>query len=148
MPKISVYTFNDLTPQKLYEILKLRQDVFIIEQHCPYNDLDNLDQDSLHILIYSDHTLAAYSRILPGQLKHKLPSVGRIVVHPAKRGQGFGKMIIFEALEFLKSQGHKHAIIEAQEHLENYYKTFGFFKTGSSYALDGIPHIKMVIKLD
>lgn len=122
--------------------------MFIIEQNCPYNELDNLDQSALHLTIYDDNRLAAYCRILFSHPEHGSPSVGRIVVHPEKRGIGFGKMMIIEALGILKSQGHEHAVIEAQEHLEEYYSTFGFRKASDVYDADGIPHIKMKIRLD
>lgn len=147
MPDIFIQTFSELTPALLYDILKLRQDVFIIEQNCPYEDLDNLDQDALHLVLYENKRLVACCRILSSHPKHGSPSAGRFVVHPEKRGKGCGKMMIMEALRILKSQGQQHAVIEAQEHLEQYYSTYGFRKASEVYDADGIPHIKMKINL-
>lgn len=147
MTKTSVFSFSDLSPEMLYEILKLRQDVFVVEQTCPYEDMDNLDQNALHLLMISENTLAAYCRILTEHSDLSFPAVGRIVVHPSQRGKGLGKLIIAKALDLIKSRGHVSAVIEAQEHLEPYYSSIGFFKTSEPYDMDGISHIKMRIDL-
>lgn len=147
MSLTSVFTFQDLSPEILYEILKLRQDVFIIEQNCAYADIDNMDQNASHLLLFHNQLLVACCRILTKHPDYPHPAIGRIVVHPDRRGEGYGKIIITEALELLTTKGYPHAVIEAQEHLEQYYNSFGFYKTSEPYDLDEIPHIQMEIDL-
>jgi len=147
MSDISVYSFSELSPVMLYDILKLRQDVFIVEQKSAYQDLDNLDPSALHLLIIHENILIAYCRIIPNHPVYASPAIGRIVVRPSSRGQGLGKILINEALGLLKSQGYNQVMMEAQEHLEHYYNSFGFSRASESYDAEGIPHIKMKMSL-
>ncbi len=139
--------FEDLTPADLYNLLKLRQDVFIIEQDCIYEDIDGLDIKSEHVLIYhGEQKLAAYARIVPAGLKFDEISIGRIVVNPEMRKMGLGKLLMRKILEMLKNRNVKHIKIEAQVYLENFYQPFGFKKVSEPFDLDGIPHIEMSLK--
>jgi len=147
MVKTTLLSFRDLTPEILYELLKLRQDVFVVEQNCPYEDIDNLDQNALHLLTFYDKTVVACCRILTGHTDPSISAIGRIVVHPSQRGKGLGKDLIAKALDLIKSRGHDGAVIEAQAHLESYYNSIGFLKSSEPYDLDGIPHKKMKIDL-
>ena len=140
-------TFTDLTPEHLYAILKLRQDVFIIEQDCIYDDIDGLDQHSAHLLGIIDDQLAGYARIVPAGKKFREVSVGRIVVHRDYRNQGIGRILVQKSLQLLKEKGNRSVRIEAQAHLEKYYTSLGFRKVSDVYEVDGIPHIQMVCEL-
>jgi ElaA protein len=139
--------FSDFTPQHLYAVLKLRQDVFIIEQNCIYPDIDGLDEMSSHLLGFYEDQLIAYSRIVPAGYKFDEISVGRIVVNSRFRSHGYGKKLIEESLDIVRKLGEEKVRIEAQAHLQNYYENLGFRKTGTPYDVDGIPHIQMLIEL-
>ena len=143
MTKIIFKPFSELTPEVLYKILKLRQDTFIIEQNCIYDDIDNLDPLCIHLYVMESEKLIGYARIVPAAKKFDHPSIGRIVVCPTKRGNNIGRKLIRKSLEILRSQGAKKTIIEAQNHLKNFYKSEGFTAEGPVYDVDGIPHIKM-----
>jgi len=140
-------TFDSLSTLELYEILKLRQDVFIIEQGCIYEDIDNLDQASEHLVLKEQNRVAAYARIVPADVKYKEYSIGRIVVNPAFRGRGLGKEIVLKSLELLKQRQISVVRIEAQAHLRKFYHDLGFKDDGEIYELDGILHIEMLNRL-
>lgn len=143
MADFIIKPFSDLTPNLLYQILKLRQDVFIIEQHCIYDDIDDVDPLCEHLCLMESNQLSGYARIVPAGKKFKESSIGRIVVMPEKRGKGYGRWVIRKALEILDSKGVRETVIEAQNHLRKYYESEGFIAEGDVYAVDGIPHIKM-----
>jgi ElaA protein len=143
-----VKRMEELSAEDLYKILKLRQDVFVIEQNCIYEDIDNLDQKSEHLLLESGNKLIAYSRIVPAGLKFATPSIGRIVVSPAHRGRGYGYRIVKKSIEIVRESGSKEVFIEAQEYLHDFYQQLGFEKISDPYDLDGIQHIEMKIKLE
>jgi ElaA protein len=133
-----------IPPSELYDILKLRQDIFIVEQNCVYEDIDGLDDVSKHLLLKIGEELAAYSRIVPPKVKFDEISIGRIVVKEKFRGKGYGKKIILESINRIAEDGHKSIRIEAQAHLLQFYKDLGFKPAGETYILDGIPHVQMV----
>lgn len=139
--------FNNIPNHHLYELLKLRQDIFIVEQDCVYHDIDNYDQKSTHLLLLDGKKLAAYSRILPVGLKYEEASIGRIMVNPEYRGCGFGKKVVKKSVDILKGLGETKIRIEAQAHLQNFYFDLGFLDDSEIYNVDGIPHLQMVMKL-
>ena len=94
--------FSDFSPSDLYEALKLRQDVFIIEQDCIYGDLDGIDLQSEHLLLFEDGLLAGYSRIVPAGLKFAVPSIGRIVVRHELRGRNLGRKLVKKSIEIIR----------------------------------------------
>ncbi len=143
MANFILKSFSDLTPSELYQILKLRQDIFIIEQDCIYDDIDNIDPFCTHLCLMEENMLAGYARIVPAGKKFEYPSIGRIVVPTIKRGKGYGRKLIRKALDYLRSQNANKVIIEAQSHLKTFYESEGFIAEGSDYDVDGIPHIKM-----
>lgn len=148
MKFIRYHGFQSMSAEELYEILKLRQDIFIIEQDCIYDDIDGLDKQSNHLLLKKNDDLVAYSRIVPAEVKYDEPSVGRIVVNIKFRGQGFGKQIIRESLKWVIKEGAESVRIEAQAHLTKFYESLGFTTAGEIYDLDGIPHVQMTQRLD
>lgn len=131
----------------LHDILKLRQDIFIIEQTCFYDDIDGRDPQSHHLLLKDLDKLAAYSRIVPPGNKFTEVSIGRIVVHKDYRGQGLGRKIVSESLEWVQQMGFKMVRIEAQAHLQKFYSELGFEPASEIYEEDGIPHLQMIQKL-
>lgn len=129
---------------ELYEILKLRQDIFIVEQTCIYDDIDGRDSQSKHLLFKEKDSLIAYSRIVPPGEKFDQISIGRIVVNKDYRGRGFGKKIVAESIEWVREMGYNSVIIEAQAHLQPFYEELGFTPSSDIYDEDGIPHLQMI----
>ena len=142
---ISKY-FNDLTVKELYRILHLRSEVFVVEQNCVYNDCDNKDLLSYHVLgLNSEYETVAYTRIIPKGISYKDGcSIGRVVSIPEIRGKGTGKKLMeFSILESRRIFPKDKIIISAQTYLESFYTSLGFKSSGNTYLEDGIPHIHM-----
>lgn len=141
--------FKDIPAGRLYEVLKLRQDVFIIEQNCIYEDIDQLDQESRHLLLLDSEndTLCGYLRIVPPGKKFTEISIGRIVIEKIYRGQGLGKALIKKAVKILEEEKSPAIRIEAQAHLRQFYTQLGFIADSPPYDLDGIPHLEMVYEI-
>jgi ElaA protein len=137
--------FSELSPSELYEILKLRQKVFVVEQNCAYLDCDDLDQHSIHLLGLKNEKLLAYLRILPPGLKFPEASLGRVVTTAEARGSGAGKLLMTEALRKIEILHGKIPVrISAQSNLQKFYADFGFQSQGSEYLEDNIPQVKML----
>jgi len=141
------HDFNSISKDELYDVLSLRQRVFIIEQDCFYEDLDYSDQDANHLLLYKDNKLIAYSRVFPPGIKYDAASIGRIVTDLDYRGKGYGKIITQESIQFLKNNFPESDIsISAQYRLVDFYENLGFEREGNIYLEDDIDHIKMTLK--
>lgn len=143
----SDYTFNiqkfhDLTVDELYNILTLRQQIFVVEQQCIYLDNDDLDQISEHVTCYAKNTLIAYLRIIPANTGKSEIVIGRVVCHEQYRKAGIGKSIMTHAINYIGSHPIK---IGAQAYLKKFYSELGFKQTSEEYDLDGIPHIDMLL---
>ncbi|MDZ7757950.1 GNAT family N-acetyltransferase [Rhodohalobacter sp.] len=147
MKFILYHGIDEMSSSELYDILKLRQDIFIVEQDCVYDDIDGLDGASQHLLLKTGDELAAYSRIVPPMVKFDEISIGRIVVKMKFRGSGYGKKIVMESINRIAEIGHKAIRIEAQAHLVEFYENLGFNSAGETYIVDGIPHLQMVRNL-
>ncbi|TRX57139.1 GNAT family N-acetyltransferase [Thalassomonas sp. M1454] len=143
-------TFKQLTTDELYEALKLRVDVFVVEQTCYYPELDNKDRDSatIHLLGFDQNTkqLAAYLRLLAPNISYPdCVSIGRVATAPEYRGKGIGHPLMLKALELCAQTWPNIDIkIGAQEHLEKYYNQHGFVRVSDMYLEDDIPHIDML----
>ena len=138
--------FAELEPKQLYSLLKLRQDVFCLEQNCLYPELDDKDQQSIHILGLDDNRLAAYLRCLPPGLQYQEASIGRVVVDPKYRDQQLGRELMLQGIAYCQVHYPEQGIrISAQLHLKDFYQSLGFEATGDSYDEDGIPHIAMLL---
>ena len=144
----SCKSFNDLSNTQLYNILKSRQDVFIIEQQCIYTDLDDIDQHCSHLFATAVDTqeVIAYLRIIPATLQQPQTSFGRVLTTDTVRGTGIGKRLITKAIAkiHLDSPGQEIKI-SAQLYLETFYKGFGFETISGIYDEDGIDHISMLL---
>lgn len=138
-------TFAELSTSELYDILKLRQDVFILEQQCFYLDMDDQDQISLHLSGRIEGKLLAYIRVIPKQKNDEdIMIIGRVIVDPSLRGTGAGKAMMRETLDFI-AEHHPGLTVElsAQEYLFKFYQSFGFVPISEPYDEDGIMHIDM-----
>ncbi|QMU61088.1 MAG: GNAT family N-acetyltransferase [Gammaproteobacteria bacterium] len=139
--------FQQLDKNTLYEIIKLRIDIFVVEQKCPYPELDEKDRHdgTLHLSAHDNEKLIAYARLLPPGLSYAETSIGRFAVESSSRQQGIGSLLIKKCLDETNKAWPKHNIkISAQEYLQEFYEKFGFIKVSSSYLEDYIPHIEML----
>ncbi len=141
---IRLRTFKQLTATELYELLKLRSEVFVVEQQCVYLDLDGKDAKALHLLGYDAGELAAYTRLFaPGDYFEEA-SIGRVAVSQRHRGKGLGREIMVASLQALETRfGPVEIALSAQAYLRRFYEDLGFAVEGSEYLEDGIPHIHM-----
>jgi ElaA protein len=135
----------------MYTMLKLRQDVFIVEQHCPYHDIDELDRIALHVLGWQTfgsekEELVAYLRLVPPGKKYKEPSIGRVITRFTHRRKGLGLELMRVALDSSRQhfpgEGNR---ISAQAHLEGFYSGLGYQVVSEPYDEDGIPHLEMLL---
>ena len=135
--------YSELSKEILYLILKIRQEVFVIEQNCNYLDADGFDQISYHLLGFLDGDLIAYMRIVDSDKSFKNISFGRILVKKEYRGEGVGHQLMKKAIDLFSPQ-HNCIVMSAQLYLLEFYKSFNFEPVGDEYLEDNIPHIKMI----
>ncbi len=138
--------FDALTVAELYNIMLLRNEVFVVEQNCVYQDADNKDQKSLHLCGWDENNLVAYTRIIPPGISHTEASIGRVVISPVYRGTGAGRLLMQESIRLTLSQFNCSRIkIGAQVYLIKFYQSLGFIQSSDPYLEDGIPHIEMIL---
>ncbi|WP_431472462.1 GNAT family N-acetyltransferase [Nonlabens sp. SCSIO 43208] len=145
--QVRIKTFDELNTIELYHILRLRSQVFVVEQDCVYQDIDNKDQLAIHVIGYHDESIVAYTRIFKPGDYFKQSSIGRVVVNPEFRGKSYGKLIMKASMDYIYKKSWSTIIISAQCYLDKFYKELGFESTGEEYLEDGIPHQKMKIIL-
>lgn len=142
--QILVKHFSDLTLEELYALLRLRAEVFVVEQNCVYQDLDNLDQDAHHLLGYEGETIIATARILKPGSHYPESAIGRVVTAQTHRNTGAGKAIFQAAINETKRLfPHQPIKIMAQSYLIKFYSAFGFVVVSEEFLEDGIPHVEM-----
>lgn len=142
--KWKIKPFEALSLPELYSILKLRSLVFVVEQNCVYQDIDNKDQKAIHLLGEIEGTLVAYARLFDAGIYFENTSIGRVIVHPDARSQKLGHQLMQKAIEQIKIQFDKEQItISAQLYLQKFYESHGFVTTSEMYLEDDIPHIEM-----
>ena len=141
---MEVKTFDQLTTRELYEILKTRAAVFIVEQNCAYQDLDDIDFKSTHIMLYSDGELVAYSRVFKDD-ESDLWHIGRVLT--TQRNKHFGLRIMEEAIRVAKEMDAQLIEIEAQSYAIGFYEQLGFEVSSDEFLLDGILHRRMLLHL-
>lgn len=138
--------FHQLSLDELYQILKLRVDVFVVEQNCAYPEIDDNDQDAMHLFIKSDHRVKAYLRIL--KTEETAAKIGRVVTSDDFRGNGSSRALMAEALQILRNDEKTTSVVlQAQDYLTGFYASFGFEKKSDIYLEDGIPHVDMGLVL-
>ena len=141
-------TFYELDTEDLYQILRLRSEVFVVEQDCIYQDIDNKDQNAIHLYFKENDEIVAYTRIFKAGYYYENPSIGRVVVSKKNRGKNLGKKIMIDSIEYIKQNIKGEKIeLSAQKYLDKFYKDLGFYKKGEEYLEDGIPHQKMFFNL-
>ena len=145
MSTIHIKPFKELTLHELYSFLKLRVDIFVVEQNCPYPELDGADEKAIHLYIKEDDTVIAYLRIIPS--KTGTARIGRVVTKIEHRGKGLSSQLMKRAMEYIREHYPEDTmILSAQEHLQDYYGSFGFKPVSEVYLEDGIPHVDMEYK--
>lgn len=138
-------TFASFTPRELYAVLAARIEVFVVEQDCPYQDLDGLDTDAMHLIGWDGDVVAAYVRVLLPDVKYAEPAIGRVITAKTHRGSGAGQKVMSLAIDYLNQTFPGQGIrISAQAHLERFYAQFGFARVSETYLEDDIPHIEML----
>ncbi|MCQ2258954.1 MAG: GNAT family N-acetyltransferase [Bacteroidaceae bacterium] len=144
-------TFQELTTDELYELLRVRSEVFVVEQNCVYQDLDNDDQKSIHLWLTlrqdseEEEKVVALARVCPAGTHMKEISIGRVIT--TERGKGYGKQVMLHAIDAaVEHFGATLIDIEAQEYAKGFYEGVGFKQSSDTFMLDGIPHIKMTWK--
>lgn len=143
----NIKNFEDLSTKELYKILKVRQEVFIVEQTCYYLDTDGYDDKALHIWAETNGEIAAYCRIFSQGIKYPETSIGRVLTNTKYRNLKLGKTLINIALQAIETHFEtSECRISAQDYLLEFYKSFGFEDTGKKYLEDDIPHTEMVRK--
>tara|TARA_R110002049_G_scaffold292252_3_gene476655 strand:+ start:2934 stop:3398 length:465 start_codon:yes stop_codon:yes gene_type:complete len=149
MLKIKIKTFQELTKEELYSLLQLRSEVFVLEQHCIYQDVDGKDQKAHHVLGYKNEKLIAYTRIFKPGDYFEQASIGRVVVAKNQRQFKYGIDIMKASVEAVNNELKENIIkISAQAYLKTFYEKFGFETIGEEYLEDDIPHIAMVVNIE
>jgi ElaA protein len=137
--------FEELSPYQLYSILQLRNEVFVVEQNCVFQDADDKDQNSHHLMGFDNNKLIAYTRIVPPGEAYEQASIGRVVTSSSVRKLGAGKELMKQSINAVYSLfGNQPIKIGAQLYLKKFYESFGFEQTSDVYLEDGIEHIYMM----
>ena len=144
MRPVIIKSFEELNKAELYQIIQLRIAVFIVEQDCPYPDLDDMDQDAQHLWIEDAGEIVCYLRVNPAGSRFDEPSLGRIVTKKSHRNRGLAEKLIKKAIDLVCEKESRAIRISAQCYLEKYYEKFGFIKASEEYLEDNIPHIEML----
>lgn len=140
-----VKAFEGLSLNELYQVMLVRQKIFVIEQTCLYEDLDEKDQSAFHLMGWREGKLVAYARILPKGISYKEASIGRVLTVQEERGLGTGKVLMKKAMSCVEELFDEKSIrISAQAYLESFYETLGFKPVSDLYIEDGIAHLEMV----
>jgi ElaA protein len=137
--------FEELSVHELYAILRLRSEVFVVEQNCVFLEIDNKDQECFHLMGWNNDSLAAYARLVPQNVTFSYISIGRVVTSPAYRGKMAGKDLLAKSINCCEQIfGRQPIKIGAQLYLKRFYEQFGFRQTGDIYLEDNIEHIHMM----
>ena len=138
--------FDELTSPELYAILQLRNEVFVVEQNCVFQDADNKDQQSFHFMGWMNDKLIAYTRLVPAGIIYDTASIGRVVTSSSLRRTGIGNELMERSIEKTKELfGEKSIKLGAQLYLKNFYESLGFTQSSDIYLEDGIEHIEMIL---
>ena len=141
----TIKKFDELSVHELYAVLRLRSEVFVVEQSCVFQDMDNKDQSSWHLMGWDDNMLVAYTRLIPPGVSYSYASIGRVITSPGARGSGMGKLLMKRSVEEAQRLfGNAPIKIGAQLYLREFYNSFGFKQSSDIYDEDGIDHIEMI----
>ena len=140
--------FDELSVHELYTILRLRTEVFVVEQNCVFQDMDNKDQVSYHVCGWLNNELIAYTRLVPAGVSYREASIGRVITAPSARRTGAGKELMQYSIKKLyELWGQRSIKLGAQLYLKKFYESFGFEQMSDIYIEDGIPHIEMLFPI-
>ena len=143
--EISIKHYSDLSPNEFHDMIALRISVFVVEQNCPYQELDGLDKDAFHLIAQEENAIIGTLRILKAGIVYPEIAIGRVASATNSRDKKLGHLMMKEAMLFLESNFPSSAVrISAQTHLCNFYRKYGFVETGKNYLEDGIPHSEMI----
>ncbi len=138
---------GDLSAEQLYAVFAARIDIFVVEQNCPYQELDGLDADAEHLIAWSGADLAGYLRVLAPDTRFADPSIGRIFTTQEFRGTGLGRELVAKGIERTRLRYPGRPVrISAQRYLEKFYGSFGFTTVSEPYLEDNIPHVEMLLR--
>ena len=138
--------FQELTVDELYELLRVRSEVFVVEQNCVYQDMDGDDQKAIHLWLTVADKVVALARVCPAGTHMEEVSIGRVIT--TERNKGYGKQIMLHAIDAaVEHFNAKRIDIEAQEYARGFYESVGFRQSSESFILDGIPHIRMTLTI-
>ena len=144
--ELCVKQFDELTNDELYAILKLRVDVFVVEQNCPYPELDDRDQNAVHVYFKDENGIQAYLRVMDRDVESEYVSIGRVIA--VKRRCGLGTAVLKEGIRIAAQKfGADKVYLEAQTYARALYEKVGFQQISEEYPIDGIPHIKMLLEI-
>ncbi len=137
---------GELSAEQLYAVLAERVAIFVVEQNCAYQELDGLDQDADHLIVWSGNAVAGYLRVLGPGTRFADPSIGRIITTKSFRGSGLGRDLVAKGIERVRLRYPGRPVrISAQAYLEKFYEAFGFKTVSEQYLEDGIPHVEMLL---
>lgn len=141
--------YKDLTIEELYSILKVRNEVFVVEQNCPYQDCDGKDKKAYHLFLEDNGDVIAYTRILEKGVSYDEISIGRFLVQEKHRRKGLAKEMLKRAINFIEESLNEKSIrLSGQVYIKDLYKSFGFKEVSDIYLEDNIPHVEMLYKSD
>ena len=141
-----IKTFNELSTEDIYSMLQLRSEIFVVEQNCAYQDIDDKDQNALHLLLKKNNYLIGYSRMFKPGDYFKHASIGRVLVKKNERKHKYGSLLMQLSIKAIKDTFNEKKIkISAQIYLIGFYKKLGFLPEGEEYLEDGIPHVAMLL---
>lgn len=148
--RVEVKHYNELSLSEFHDLVALRIQVFVIEQECPYQDLDGKDKEAFHVILRDEKgSIIGTTRILPKDVSYPEIAIGRVVVDENNRHLKLGHKLMEESLAFInKEYGPQNVKLSAQTHLKNFYSAHGFNSTGKEYLEDGIPHTEMLLKIN
>jgi ElaA protein len=139
--------FNELTIEELYGILKLRNEIFVVEQQCTYQDCDDKDKSAVHLFLRDKDEFITYLRIMEKGVSYNEISIGRVCVNKKYRGKGLSRAMMLEALKYIEENLNEYEVrISAQTYLIEFYKSLGFREVSEEYLEDNIPHVEMLFK--
>lgn len=139
--------YNNLSLDEFHDLIQLRIEVFVIEQDCPYQDVDGKDKVSFHLIGRVNDKIVATSRILPPGISYEEVAIGRVVIGESARGKGYAHDMMQQSKDFIVQEfGNVPIRLSAQKYLESYYGAHGFKSTGKEYLEDGIPHVEMLFQ--
>ncbi len=145
--EIKIKKFNELTTEELYKILRVRNEVFVVEQTCIYQDCDNKDYSSYHLYVEEGNEVVGYLRIVNKGISYDEISIGRVLVKETHRNKGLSRKIMLEAIKFIEEKLNSTEIrLSGQVYIKGFYGSLGFKQVSEEYLEDDIPHVEMLYK--